>query len=107
MSCTNFFRHYRDTGHSDEVGSNNNLAEDGSEDVEMMDENIAALVLTSLSCSPQSPQYHTADFRGILHVWIIIAPLLTSLSCSPQFPQCHTADFRGIYYMYRLLLPSG
>jgi hypothetical protein len=34
-------------------------------DVEMMDENIAAMVLTSLSCSPQSPQYQNQDFKGI------------------------------------------
>lgn len=34
--------------------------DDGS-DVEMMDENVAAMVLSNLSCSPQSPQ----DFRDI------------------------------------------
>jgi len=38
----------------------------------MMDENIAALVLTSLSCSPQSPQYNITDFRGSFFVYFSI-----------------------------------
>lgn len=61
--CNLTHSHYRGS-HTEDAGSNNNLADEGSEDVEMMDENIAALVLTSLSCSPQSPQYHVNDFKG-------------------------------------------
>lgn len=68
-SC-NFRRHRqsdtRDIHVRDDKYNNNNMtvAEDDS-DVEMMDENIAAMVLTSLSCSPQSPQYPPdQDFKG-------------------------------------------
>ena len=39
-----------------------------SNDVEMMDENIAAMVLTSLSCSPKSPQFQ--DLRGTFNAFL-------------------------------------
>lgn len=48
----------------DEVNNNNHhYHHQASEDVEMMDENIAAMVLTSLSCSPKSPQFQ--DLREL------------------------------------------
>lgn len=47
----------------EEDNNNNNHHQEVSDDVEMMDENIAALVLTSLSCSPKSPQFQ--DLREL------------------------------------------
>ncbi|WAR16186.1 ZN395-like protein [Mya arenaria] len=57
---------YRTIHLADDTDGNTNGtvgSDESSEDVEMMDENIAALVLTSLSCSPQSPQFTAQDFR--------------------------------------------
>ena len=58
-----FFRRHWQYEEEEEDNNNNNQHQEVSDDVEMMDENIAALVLTSLSCSPKSPQFQ--DLRGI------------------------------------------
>ena len=61
MSIISSFRRRRQHGDEDD---NNNIADDvdddddeEEEDMDMIDENIAAMVLTSLSCSPQSPTF--------------------------------------------------
>ncbi|KAH3780926.1 zinc finger protein 704-like [Dreissena polymorpha] len=57
---------YRAIRINDDADGHTNVttaSDESTEDVEMMDENIAALVLTSLSCSPQSPHFNANDFR--------------------------------------------
>ena len=73
MSIISSFRRRRQHGDEDD---NNNIADDvdddvddddddeEEEDMDMIDENIAAMVLTSLSCSPQSPTF--SQITGML-----------------------------------------
>ena len=53
---TNFRRYRRSSSDQEEEDVK-------GDDVEMMDETIAAMVLTSLSCSPASPQFQ-GSFTG-------------------------------------------
>lgn len=55
--------------------------DDDDSDVEMMDEEIAAMVLTSLSCSPQSPQYTSQEFKDFSKT----GPLSSSVSSSGYY----------------------
>ena len=65
-----FFRRHRHKSDADEDDCEMGGVDDNDNDVEMMDETIAAMVLTSLSCSPKSPPF-PQSFTGTSSITLI------------------------------------